>query len=109
MPSKPKINPNAPSITPPVFSAEPQLIAIDTIPYVYYVKDHINMFFYANLWYYYCDDKWFASYSCNGPWGYIETFRLPGILGEIPPGHLRQTPSHYKEQPKDQEKDNMDD
>lgn len=109
MASKPKTNPNAPSVTPPVFNTEPLLIAIDTVPNIYYVKDHINMFFYANLWYYYCEDKWFASYSYNGPWGYIETYRLPGRLGEIPPGHLRQPPSHYKEPPKHQKKDEMDD
>ncbi|MFH1230371.1 MAG: hypothetical protein V1709_02625 [Planctomycetota bacterium] len=103
--SKPKTDPNAPSVAPPVFNTEPLLITIDTVPDVYYVENHINMFFYVNLWYYYCDNKWFISSSYNGPWIYIETYRLPGRLGQIPSGHLRQPPSYPKETPSHNKKD----
>lgn len=91
---------------PPVFSARPEIIVIDTVPEVYYVKGHVNIFFHNNLWYCFANNVWYISSSYNGPWGVIEAHRLPVRFGQIPPGHLRIPPGQTKEKPRhDRDKD----
>ncbi|MEW6026935.1 MAG: hypothetical protein AB1599_06560 [Planctomycetota bacterium] len=84
---------------PPVFSARPDLIIIDSAPDVYYVRGYANIFFYSGSWYYFYNNVWHISQSYNGPWGIIETHRLPVRFGQIPPGHLRMPPSQAKPKP----------
>ncbi|MEK7309288.1 MAG: hypothetical protein AAB038_00540 [Planctomycetota bacterium] len=100
---------------PPVFGARPEIIVIETVPDVYYVKGHVNIFFYSNWWYYYSDNGWYAGSSYNGPWGVIEAYQLPVRFGQIPPGHLRTPPGqakpkpgHNKKSPPGHKKDNDD-
>lgn len=91
--------PTADVFIPPVFKARPEIIVIETVPEVYYVKGYVNIFFYSNWWYYYSDDEWYASSSYNGPWVVIETYQLPVRFGQIPPGHLRTPPGQAKPKP----------
>lgn len=85
--------------TPPVFKAKPEIILIATVPDVYYVKGHVNIFFFSNWWYYYSDEGWYASSSYNGPWRLVEAFQLPVRFGLIPPGHLRASSEPVKPKP----------
>jgi len=84
---------------PPVFTTKPEIILIKTVPDVYYVKGHVNIFFYSNWWYYYANYAWYASSSYNGPWRLIEAYQLPVRFGQIPPGHLRVPPGQAKPKP----------
>lgn len=84
---------------PPVFQAQPEIIMLETVPEVYYVKGYVNIFFYSNWWYCYANEAWYASLSYNGPWRFIETYQLPGRFGQIPPGHLRTAPEPVKSKP----------
>lgn len=85
---------------PPIFQTHPEIIVIETLPDVYYVKSYVNIFFYNNGWYYYSDNRWYNSSSYNGPWVLIETHRLPVRFGQIPPGHLRIPPGQAKQKPR---------
>lgn len=84
---------------PPVFSVKPDIIIINAVPDVYYVKGHVNIFFYSGSWYYFYNNVWHVSPSYNGPWGVIEAHRLPVRFGQIPPGHLRMPPGQAKHKP----------
>jgi hypothetical protein len=86
---------------PPVFKARPEIIVIETVPDVYYVKGHVNIFFYSNWWYYYANYAWYASSSYNGPWRFIEAYQLPVRFGQIPPGHLRTSSGPARPKPGD--------
>ena len=88
-----------PAVPPPVFKVQPKIIVIGNVPDVYYVDGYVNVFYYGNSWYYYCENKWFVGPSYNGPWGYIEAHQLPVRFGQIPPGHLRTPPGQAKPKP----------
>jgi len=85
---------------------------IATVPDVYYVKGHVNIFFYSSFWYCYSYNGWYVSSSYNGPWTAIDAAQLPVRFGQIPPGHLRTPPGRDKNPPpgyKDRDKDDDED
>lgn len=87
---------NEPDIKPPVFRAKPTLETIAEVPGVSYVPGALNLFSYDNYWYYYCNENWFVANSYNGPWIYVETYALPGRLGQIPARFLMAIPVQQK-------------
>lgn len=78
-----------PFLPPPVFKTSPVVTAMEEVPEVYYVSGSLNIFFYQNTWFYYCNDVWFVSRSFNGPWTAIETYALPIRFGQIPSKYIR--------------------
>ena len=87
---------NEPDIKPPVFSAKPLLEVMEEVPGISYVTGTRNLFTYNNYWYYYCNENWFVGNSYNGPWIYVETYALPGRLGQIPTRYLVAIPVQEK-------------
>jgi len=78
-----------PAFKPPAFKTKPQIAVIDNTPGIYYTPENLNVFYFEDNWYYFCEGIWFGSYSYAGPWGYIPTHQLPIQFGLIPPKYLR--------------------
>lgn len=79
-----------PDLKPPVFKAAPNLVPIEEVNDISYVPGALNVFYYRKTWFYYCNDKWFASQSCNGPWVFIESHEMPIHFGSIPKMYLKE-------------------
>jgi hypothetical protein len=84
-----KIKEVKPAVEPPKFVTSPALTPVQRVPEVSYVTGALNIFFYQNVWFYFCNGIWFVSQSYNGPWMAVETYTLPVIFGEIPAMYFR--------------------
>lgn len=71
--------------------------------YIYAVPDiDVEILFYQGYWYRPHEGRWYRSKSYNGPWGYLESRRVPRALFDLPPeyrrphGHERISYGHFR-------------
>jgi len=77
----------------PVF---PRLVLVPGYP-VYYDPDiRLNYFFYDGLYWVFSGDRWYASSWYNGPWGYVEHYRVPLYVLRVPVRYYRQPPPYFR-------------
>jgi hypothetical protein len=82
-------------ISPTAHAATPKLVAVETAPDVYYVRDMPNVFFYNDMWYNWNDGWWYSGVSFGGPWLFMETEFVPRPLHRVPGGYFH--PGHAPE------------
>ncbi len=76
----------------------PGVVVIPGI-YVYFVPGiDFDIFFYGGYWYRPYEGYWYRSKGYNGPWGYINTAKVPSALMNLPPNY-RHLPPGYKHIP----------
>jgi hypothetical protein len=80
-------------INVPVF---PRLVLIPGYPVYYDPAISLNYFFYDGLYWVYVSDRWYASSWYNGPWGYVEHYRVPLYVLRVPVRYYRQPPSYFR-------------
>ena len=84
---------------PPVFRfhTPPPMVVIPGT-YVYAVPDiDVEIFFYQGYWYRPHEEHWFRSKAYNGPWAYLDSHRIPGVIYDLPPDyHYWLPPGHQK-------------
>jgi hypothetical protein len=79
-----------------VFSTPLPVIVIPGT-YVYAVPDiDAGLFFYQGYWYRPYVGRWYRASSYNGPWGFIETSRVPRALVDLPPGSWRVSAGYHR-------------
>jgi hypothetical protein len=82
---------------PPLeFAGPPDVIVVPSgTTYVYMVPDMIGLYFYHSYWYRFHDRRWYRSTIYSGPWTYIETSIVPGVIVNVPPDYFRYVPRGY--------------
>ena len=83
---------------PPVFRIHtpPPMIVIPGT-YIYTIPDiDVEILFYQGYWYRPHEGRWYRSRSYNGPWGYIDSPRVPRALYNLPPEYYRVPPGHER-------------
>lgn len=87
---------NVPLPPPFRFHAPPPMAVIPGT-YIYGVPDvDVEILFYQGYWYRPYDGRWYRSKSYNGPWGYLESHRVPRPLFDLPPNYYRIPPGHER-------------
>jgi hypothetical protein len=65
--------------------------------YIYAVPDiDVEILFYQGYWYRPHEGRWYRSKSYNGPWGYLDSGRVPRALFDLPPDYYRMPPGHER-------------
>jgi hypothetical protein len=80
-------------INVPVF---PRLILVPGYPVYYDPAINLNYFFYDGLYWVFVRDRWYASSWYNGPWGYVEHYRVPLYVLRVPVRYYRQPPPYFR-------------
>lgn len=80
-------------INVPVF---PRLVLVPGHPVYYDPAISLNYFFYDGLYWVFVSDRWYASSWYNGPWGYVEYYRVPLYVLRVPVRYYRQPPSYFR-------------
>ncbi len=82
---------------PAVVIHTPPPVVVIPGTYVYMVPDiGISILFYQGYWYRPYEGRWFRADSYNGPWVYIEPYRVPAALVELPPDYWRLPPGFHR-------------
>ncbi len=80
-------------INVPVF---PRLVLVPGYPVYYDPAINLNYFFYDGLYWVFVRDRWYASSWYNGPWGYVEHYRVPLYVLRVPVRYYRQPPAYFR-------------
>ena len=95
----------APPLPPLLIPAPPPVVLIPGT-YAYFAPDvDDELIFYGGYWYRPYRGGWYRASHYNGPWGFVNTKRVPGALINLPPGYRRGLHGH-KPIPHDQLKKN---
>ena len=82
---------------PTVVIPAPPAVIVIAGTYIYFVPDvQADILFYRGYWYRPHQGHWYQSTSYNGPWGYIERRRVPGVLLHLPPDFRHVPPGHER-------------
>jgi len=80
-------------INVPVF---PRLVLVPGYPVYYDPAINLNYFFYDGLYWVFVSDRWYASSWYNGPWDYVDNYRVPLYVLRVPVRYYRQPPSYFR-------------
>lgn len=80
-------------INVPVF---PNLVLVPGYPVYYDPAIGLNYFFYDGLYWVFAGDNWYASGWYNGPWRYVERYRVPLYVLRVPVRYYRQPPPYFR-------------
>lgn len=81
---------------PVVFSVAPSVVVIPGT-YAYFIPGiKADIFFYQGYWYRPYRGHWYRAHRYDGPWGYIEPRRVPGVVLHISPDFRRVRPGHER-------------
>ena len=77
----------APPLPPLLVPAPPSVVLIPGT-YAYFAPDvDDDLIFYGGFWYRPYRGGWYRASHYNGPWGFVNTKRVPGVLIHLPPGY----------------------
>lgn len=79
-------------INVPVF---PHLMLVPGYPVYYDPAISLNYFFYDGLYWVFVSDGWYASSWYNGPWAYVDRYRVPLYVLRVPVRYYRQPPPYF--------------
>lgn len=80
-------------INVPVF---PRLVLVPGYPVYYDPAISLNYFFYDGLYWVFVSDRWYASSWYNGPWHYVDRYRVPLYVLRVPVRYYRQPPPYFR-------------
>ena len=70
---------------PPIVVAEPPAVVAIPQTRVWFAPDpHVEVFFYGGYWWSPRGPQWYRSRAYNGPWGVVETYRVPKAVIYVP-------------------------
>jgi hypothetical protein len=70
---------------PPIVVAEPPAVVAIPQTRVYFAPDpHVEVFFYGGYWWSPRGPQWYRARAYNGPWGVVETYRVPKAVIYVP-------------------------
>jgi hypothetical protein len=71
---------------PPVVINDPPPVVVIPGTYIYFAPDvGVDIFFYHGYWYRPHHGYWYRARGYNGPWGNIESARVPHVVRDLPP------------------------
>jgi hypothetical protein len=77
----------APPLPPLLIPAPPPVVLIPGT-YAYFAPDvDAELIFYGGFWYRPYRGGWYRASHYNGPWGFVNTKKVPGVLINLPPGY----------------------
>ena len=84
----------APPLPPLLIPAPPPVVLIPGT-YAYFAPDaDVELIFYGGYWYRPYRGGWYRASHYNGPWGFVNAKRVPGVLINLPPGYRRGLHDH---------------
>ncbi|MCK9419122.1 MAG: hypothetical protein M0R70_07070 [Nitrospirae bacterium] len=85
-----------PPLPPLIIPAPPPVFLIPGT-YTYFAPEvEVDLFFYGGYWYRPHGGGWYSSSHYGGPWGFIESNRVPGVLINLPSGYRNVPPGHER-------------
>ena len=86
----------APPLPPLLIPVPPPVVLIPGT-YAYFAPDvDAELIFYGGFWYRPHGGGWYRASHYNGPWGYIVTNKVPGVLIKLSPGYRTLPPGHQR-------------
>ena len=86
----------APPLPPLLIPVPPPVVLIPGT-YAYFAPDvEAELVFYGGYWYRPYDGRWYRASHYNGPWGFVSTKKVPGVLIKLPPGYQSVPPGHER-------------
>jgi hypothetical protein len=84
-PGRAEVNVNINLGPPPIVVAEPPAVVAIPQTRVYFSPDpQVDVFFYGGYWWSPRGPQWYRARAYNGPWGVVETYRVPKAVIYVP-------------------------